>query len=221
MLEVWITDLSNPLTCEQYHDLLTKIAFDKRERLERFRYFEDAERSLLGDILIRTLIAKYNFNDNKKIVFSTNKYGKPYLEGNPDMHFNVSHSGIKVACAICDVPIGIDIENVKPIDLTIAERCFTQAEYDFINNANNAEQKYHRFYSIWTKKEAYIKQRGIGLHIPFKSFDVLDPQNGIYYQSIHQNTDFICNICITKKEVVTTYYISAQELIFLFNSNSH
>lgn len=221
MLEVWITDLSNPLTSEQYQDLLTKIAFDKRERLEKFHFFEDAERSLIGDILIRTLILKYNFNNNKEIVFKTNKYGKPYLECNPNIYFNISHSGNKVACAICDAPIGIDIEHVKPIDLAIAKRYFTQAEYDFINNTNDIAQKYHRFYSIWTKKEAYIKQQGAGLHIPLKSFDVLNPHSEIYFQSIHQNAEFICNICITKKEVVTTYYISAQELIILFNSCSH
>lgn len=219
MLEVWIVDLSYPLTCEQYQYLITKIAYDKRKRLEKFRFFEDAERSLIGDILIRTLILKYNFNNSKEIVFETNKYGKPYLKGNPNIHYNISHSGIKVVCAICDAPIGVDIEYVKPIDLTIAKRYFTQSEYDFINSTNNVNQKYYRFYSIWTKKEAFIKQQGAGLHIPLKSFDVLDPHSKVFFQSIHQKSNFICNICIPEKKIATTYYISAQELIIFFNSN--
>ena len=218
MLEVWITDLSVPLPKHQYYELLTELSIDKQEKLCKYKYHEDALRSLLGDIMIRTMIYKYRLFSGSEIEFKMNKYGKPYLVNNANIHFNISHSENLVACAINDnSPIGIDIEYIKPIDLSIAKRFFTENEFHFIISPDDKRSRYQRFYYIWTRKEAYIKQQGVGLHIPLKSFDVLVNQNNVYFQCIYNNAEYICNICLSKADTITTYYISAQELFLLYN----
>lgn len=218
MLEAWLTDLSNPLTYDQYERLLNNIAVEKKTKLGKFLFYEDAQRSLLGDLLIRMLIYKYNYSNKKTIVFKENKYGKPYLADSSNIHFNISHSGNHVVCAICDKPVGIDIEDIKPIDLNIAKRFFTSNEYNYITMAKSIESKYQKFYFIWTRKEAYVKQQGIGLNIPLNTFDVLESHNDIYFKCIYENGDSICNICYTKKEYIKIHYISAQELVLFFDT---
>lgn len=220
MFEVWITDLSIPLTEEEYKSLLSRISIEKRRRIEKYYFYEDAERSLIGDILIRTLILKYGLyrrNSKDTIIFKMNEFGKPYFPDNPDVHFNISHAGKRVACAICDNSIGIDIEDIKPIDLSIAKRFFTDNEFEYIRVGENIDLKYRRFYSIWTQKEAYTKRQGMGLYIPLKSFDVLTYQYSSYFQCVLENSEYICNTYCKSKESAKIFYITVQELIALFN----
>ena len=46
------------------------------------------------------------------IQFGYNNYQKPYLKDYPDIHFNGSHSGEYLVCALSDVPVGIDIQKI-------------------------------------------------------------------------------------------------------------
>ena len=50
----------------------------------------------------------------KDIVYSD--FGKPYLNSQP-YKFNVSHSGDWVVCSVGNSKIGVDIEEIKNIDI--------------------------------------------------------------------------------------------------------
>lgn len=217
MIEIWIIELSNLLTKSQYHFLLDDLDSEKQQRLKRYRMPKDAHCSLLGDIAIRTLIFKHLSLCKREIIFSKNTYGKPFLQGYEDFHFNISHSGKYVACAVSNQPIGIDIEIVNPIDLAFANRFFVKDEIQYILNGN-PEYLQQRFYSIWTRKEAYIKLCGKGLYIPLHSFNVLVPQTSIAYLCIHKEDSAICHICIKKKELPIVQYFSAETLVSLYKS---
>ena len=39
-------------------------------------------------------------------------YGKPYLTGYPEIHFNISHSGGWAVCALASMPCGVDGEGL-------------------------------------------------------------------------------------------------------------
>ena len=52
--------------------------------------------------------------------------------------------------------VGIDIEKVEPIDLTIAKNYFAQAEYQYIMKDNNEQAQLNRFFEVWTLKECYM-----------------------------------------------------------------
>lgn len=76
-----------------------------------------------------------------QIVFETEGNGKPVVRHIPSFHFNLSHSGDWVVCAIDDAPVGIDIEEIKPIDLAIAKRFFQQMSMRiYLHNRQNGRK---------------------------------------------------------------------------------
>ena len=40
--------------------------------------------------------------------------GKPFFPSQPQLHFNLSHSGSYALCALDTSPVGVDIQVVKP-----------------------------------------------------------------------------------------------------------
>lgn len=146
------------------------ITSEKKIKIENFINKKDKIRALIGEVLIRTIISKELNIRNKYIKFNKNKYGKPYLENYLNFHFNISHSGNYVVCAVDNKSIGIDIEVIKHIDYEeISKNFFAAKEFDYITNEDSKFQL-ERFYEIWTLKESYIKCCGQGLSIPLKSF---------------------------------------------------
>jgi 4'-phosphopantetheinyl transferase len=65
--------------------------------------------------------------------------------------------------------LGIDIEQIKNNNDSIAERFFTTSEYEDLKRLKEENRLYY-FYDLWTLKESYIKCIGKGLHIPLNSF---------------------------------------------------
>jgi len=105
----------------------------------------------------------------KKIKF--NKFGKPYIPGIP-YDFNITHSGDYIACGIIkNGKIGIDIEEVKPIDIfSLSNHVFSNEEINILGNIQSDNNRLKTFYKIWTLNEAYIKAHGKGISIPLKQF---------------------------------------------------
>lgn len=198
MLEVVILTVIPELTQDEFDILLTLVSQEKQERIKRFHFFRDARNCLLGDVLTRVEICRATGLSNKQLEFSTNAYGKPFLLNSPHIHFNISHAGHYVVCAVSNEPVGIDIELINPsADMKIAERFFTPDETAYIM-AGEQEQ---RFYKVWTKKESRIKWEGKGLHKPLTSFSVLDSneQGQLIYHKVYQNDEAICHVCSTNK----------------------
>jgi len=194
MFEVVILTIIPELAQNEFDALLPLVSPEKQERIRKFHFFRDAQNCLLGDILVRTVICRTTGLSNKQLEFSMNEYGKPFLMNTHHIHFNISHAGHYIACAVSDEPVGIDIEFIKPVDLKIAERFFSSDETAYIM----ADKQIYRFYEVWTKKESRIKWEGEGLHKPLPSFSVFEPNNHLTYQIAFQNNEAICHVCSTK-----------------------
>jgi len=196
MLEVVILTVAPDLAKDEFDALMRFVSPEKQERINRFKFYKDAQNALLGDILARTEICRTTGLSNKELQFFTNKYGKPFLSGHPRIHFNISHSGAYVGCAIDDQPVGIDAELVKPIDLKIAERFFAPDETGYILSASE-DSRAERFFQVWTKKESRIKWEGKGLSKPLPSFSVFDPVEleKLVYHMVFRNDEAICHVC--------------------------
>jgi len=198
MFDVVILVADPALTQEGFDALLPLVSKERQERIKRFRFFKDAQNALLGDVLARTEICRATGLSNNELEFSTNEFGKPFLINDPCIHFNISHSGHYIACAIADVPVGIDVELIKPIDMKIAERFFAPDEKAYITGNQQAA----RFFKVWTMKESRIKWEGKGLSIPLPSFSVFDPgeRGRISYYEVFHNDEAICHVCASKGE---------------------
>jgi 4'-phosphopantetheinyl transferase len=191
MIETYIININRYLSAQEFNELTKYITQEKKERLARFHRFEDAQRSLVGDLLSRYAICKRACIKNESLHFGINAYGKPILLNTHNIHFNIAHSENWVVCTIDDDAIGIDVEEVKPIDLDIAAHFFSRNEcLTLMNQPETSRMKY--FYRIWTLKESYIKAKGMGLSIPLDSFSVVNEENTMTNYFKGKIQEYIC-----------------------------
>lgn len=189
------------------------ISSKKKRKIEKFVNKNDKIRTLIGEMLIRSIIVQELGIRNKHIIFEENHYGKPYLKGYPIINFNISHSGYFVVCAIDEQPIGVDIEEVKPIEYEdIAKKIFTIHEFMYITK-QNSDLQLSKFYEIWTLKESYIKCCGQGLSTSLKSFSIdIDQNETINVIINNEHNEYACKkleiesgykmaVCSVNKEI--------------------
>lgn len=131
----------------------------EREKILNKRKEEDRCLSLLGKMLLLRILKEYEDWKEKvlpELLF--NPYGKPYIDGMGS--FNISHSGNVVVCGYSDAEIGIDIEEIHPIDLDEFKSVLTPNEYNLLKSS-----EINNFYRVWTQKEAIMKATGKGFYL--------------------------------------------------------
>lgn len=174
-VQVWSVTLEqDATTLAHLHDLLNA---DEKQRAARFYFPADQRRYTVGRGVLRLLLGNYLQVAPPEVTFVYNPYGKPELalvNGAPPLHFNLSHSGEMALYAFArQRPLGIDIERMKP-DLAwrdLARHVFSPYEQQVLETIPATEQL-SAFYRGWTRKEAYIKARGMGLSLALDQFDV-------------------------------------------------
>jgi 4'-phosphopantetheinyl transferase len=132
--------------------------------IERYVKWQDRQSVLLGKILVLKGLRQYIGQAATLEGISQTAYGRPFLR-NGEIDFNISHSGGHVICAFAHsrVRVGIDIETIRPIELSDFKSFLTSTEWDAICNAENP---CNMFFTCWTKKESVMKADGRGLSIP-------------------------------------------------------
>lgn len=215
MLKVFCVEMNEELDRDQFKILLEKVDGNKRAKINRYHFYHDSVRSLIGDLLVRYCINFLYHINNDDIAFEYSTYGKPLLKNFKEIYFNISHSGCWIVCGVGDMDIGIDVECIKDINLEIADRFFNEKETRYLESLKK-EDKLRQFYKIWTMKEAYIKGRGKGLFIPLESFCVKERHNhfSIEYEKAWNlyNLYISENYCLS----VATKCISAPERMDVF-----
>ncbi|MDP4146585.1 MAG: 4'-phosphopantetheinyl transferase superfamily protein [Bacillota bacterium] len=221
MIELIAISIDVPISDKVYEDLLNLVSYEKKQRIKRFRFLEDAKRSLFADLLVRYWMCKNLKLKNSHIKFKTNDYGKPYLDGVENVFFNVSHSAQWIVCGLSNGEIGVDIEHIKDADLDIAKRFYSQEEYaDLLKKPAAERNKY--FFDLWTLKESYIKYKGKGLYIPLDSFSIKieDSRVNILSENLeHPNfqrtmidDNYMVAICSDSKELAKISYVTIEEI---------
>jgi len=155
---------------------LRKVLAEEEElRAERFQFPEHRRHFIVARGALRVLLGRYLRQPPEKIRFAYNRYGKPSLESDGALSFNLSHSGEMALYAFARRgEIGIDVEwmgrRVHDRD-QIAERFFSPREAQTLR-VLPAPERQAGFFRCWTRKEAYVKARGQGLSIPLDRFEV-------------------------------------------------
>lgn len=182
-MKIFALKTTNKLDDFTSKSLLSTIDEKKRERLLKFVFWQDLQRSLFADLLVRKIVIDTFNLANKEIYFTVNEYGKPYCEFLENFHFNISHSGDWIVCAIDKNPIGIDIEKISTIDLDISKNFFSDKEH---KDLLLSKDPFDYFFTLWSLKESYIKFIGKGLSHPLNSFSMKLLNNKIYIESYNQ-----------------------------------
>ncbi|MBA4534784.1 4'-phosphopantetheinyl transferase family protein [Brevibacillus halotolerans] len=177
MTNVFALHIPAELEKDTFTRLLDHVSQEKREKILRFHRREDAYRGLLADLLVRYILLTHHFISKEEIQFEYNEYGKPYLPYT-NCNVNLSHSGEWVVCGTGIEPVGIDVEQQKPIEMEIAKHYFSKQEYTDLVVKSEGEEQLSYFYDLWTLKESYIKAVGKGLSIPLSSFSIRKNENG-------------------------------------------
>lgn len=169
MIEMYYVDIEEEISCQNHDILLGICSREKRMEANRFRFESDRKRAVYGEALARYMIAGKTGLTLNELIFDKNRYGKPYIRGQHRIFFNLSHSGRYVICGLDQEEIGIDIEEVKSIDLGIARKFFHASEYAYLLSREQ-EQRMNALFELWTLKESYIKFLGVGLQKPLDAF---------------------------------------------------
>lgn len=157
--------------------LLALLTAQETERANRFCFEVDRSAYIAGRGILRLLLGRYLTQEAFFSEFLYNEYGKPMLpEGMiaRDLRFNLSHAdGVALFAVTCGREVGVDVESVqRNIDYgQVAGRFFSLRERTTLLSLP-AEAQREAFFACWTRKEAYIKARGMGLSLGLDAFDV-------------------------------------------------
>ncbi len=174
-IHVWNVSLELPSADTTHYSSI--LSASERERASRFHFEKDHSQFIVGRGVLRVLIGHYLGENPSHIQFSYNTFGKPFLMspvGNKPLIFNVSHSSGKALYAFSkEQPLGIDLERLRLIVgfESIAKRFFSPAEISMFSSLPEPSKR-DAFFSWWTRKEAFIKVKGVGLSLGLDQFDV-------------------------------------------------
>ena len=184
---------------EQARGLYSQMSEEYFDRIlsKTGRSFND---TACGFLLADSLLAKYGI-DKKDLVISRNADGRPCIINRRDVDFSISHSEGAVACAICigkDARVGCDVQYVRdyPTEkmVQLAEIFMSAADH------NRYLERYDEsfFYTIWTRREAYIKNKGGDVFMDLRevNFNTDDYRTGVitscgkkYYFSVYSSKE--------------------------------
>jgi 4'-phosphopantetheinyl transferase len=102
-------------------------------------------------------------------------HGKPYLSsGHSGIEFNIAHSGELALVAVAHGrPVGVDVERVRDRTdvLGVARSALSAAEHAAIESIAVRDRR-SAFFTCWTRKEAYLKARAVGIAGGLSDFTV-------------------------------------------------
>ena len=144
------------------------VSKNRQEKIDFYRFDKDKKLSCGAYLLLKKLLSCENIANP---IFKTEKYGKAYISNHENIHFNLSHSGKIVLCAISDREVGVDVEYIDhEIDLNIAKHYFYNEEYTSIMKSDNPSEE---FFKYWVLKESYMKYTGLGMNLNLDSFEII------------------------------------------------
>jgi 4'-phosphopantetheinyl transferase len=152
------------------------LSEEERMRASRFYFERDRHRWIIARGVLRMILARYLQMEPEKLLFVFNQYGKPALAPFYDskFEFNLSHSDdIALYALTYGRQVGVDVEYMKEdIEYDELARVSFSPDERAVLRSLSGEAKREAFYNCWTRKEAYIKARGMGLSLPLDLFDV-------------------------------------------------
>jgi 4'-phosphopantetheinyl transferase len=147
----------------------------ERERMQRFHFAPDRARYAVAHANLRRILGAYLHQPAAALRFDANGFGKPELhqsESSSSLHFSLSHSrSIAVLAVANGRPVGVDVEEMRPIEPEVADSHFSASERSQLKQLQG-DAWLLGFYRCWTRKEAILKAEGVGLFRPLDSFDV-------------------------------------------------
>lgn len=189
------------------------------EKLRYDQYHPHAARLfLISRVLTKSVLADKLGISPHEVNIQLQPNGKPFVQGNKAVYFNLSHSADVIVLAVTEEgEIGVDVERVdREFDWMRVDSVLAPSEIEWIqeNERIDPSTVYQRFFQIWTLKESYIKCTGEGMnrhleklnfHVLAEHIEFLDSTRDIqkteeyYFQSYVYDHNFIFSICLQQR----------------------
>ena len=163
----WLSGNIHTFSTEELQTTYRQLSPSRQAYIQRLKRQEDRDRSLAAEALLQKLLMQLGYTGAQ---LHRKENGQPYLTG-CDLCVSISHSHDMVACAVSSEPVGIDIEQIRPIKARLCRHVCTPAEMDYVwqgpppadDTLCQDREVLTRFFEVWTGKEAYFKKSGTGI----------------------------------------------------------
>ncbi len=158
-------------------------------KTKRFYKEVDRNRFIIYRSILKLVLGAYTKLNVKNIYLDYDFNKKPYLASHPWLHFNLSHSEDFAAIAVSRRKVGLDIEYMsKDFNFTsLLPDVFDDNETTIIQRSID---KKNTFYTLWTRKEAFVKALGKGIDEDFKFIPCLDGEYSVDFSLIKNSQDW-------------------------------
>jgi 4'-phosphopantetheinyl transferase len=187
-----------------------EVSAERAAYARKYRFEIDRKQCVIAHLLLKEGLRR-EYGITLPVALSYSAAGKPFLRDYPAIHFNLSHCRRAVACAIADRPVGIDVEELQPLELTpppglvdvvpsvelefkpgsLVDVCCSPAEKSAILASPNPSAT---FTAIWTSKEAYLKAHGLPLPASPSALAAIPPAAEI--TTFAPTPAYYCSVCL-------------------------
>ncbi len=181
----------------------------RRERLERLRRPESRQESLSAGLLYAFALRAWGADPGREVTFLP--AGKPILAGRQDAFFSLSHSGDYAMCAVSGRPVGADVQQERPVKLSLARR-FHPREQEWLSRLPEQERQ-AAFFRLWTRKEAWIKAESGERALSLAEADVIHTLPGRYFRDYELPGGFHAAVCCGENDIAEPVTVGRQELL--------
>lgn len=170
------------------------LSAEEHARWQRFRSEHKRGEFLTTHALARMVLSHYRSRSPHDWRFTANAHGKPVLDPDCGLRFNLSHSPGLAVCLVVDaaVEVGVDVEAISRAAqiAEVAHKAFSTTELALLDALVQAE-RLDRCLSLWTLKEAYVKARGVGMGsaLPLRDISFLFDEAGAVRLEVDRSLD--------------------------------
>ncbi len=156
---LWAVTMERELTAPEQAALWEVLPTERRERLRRVQDKRRHREPLCAYGLLQLALQEaYGWDGLPELIYGSK--GKPEFARHPDVQFSISHTGGAALVGLSEKPLGVDVEQIRPLNPRVQQRLAASGE--------TAEQ----YYENWVRYEAAVKRRGGGVS------SHRDPQEG-------------------------------------------
>jgi 4'-phosphopantetheinyl transferase len=197
-VSILYSENNKQLPASVFGQYIKNLPRSHQEQIQGYQFWQDAQHSLFGKLLLKKALEELPLSqlDLENIEYSPHQ--RPFFD-QAAVDFNISHSGSLVVCAVAShMRVGIDIEEIKPIDIQEFQDYFSTSELASITQGSIT------FHTLWTQKEAVMKANGKGLSLPSQNIII---QNNIalleneswFLTEIHLSPNYSCHLATNIK----------------------
>ncbi len=144
--------------------LASALPSDERVRAAGFRRPAPRARFVAGRVVLRELLRRCADGAAPDARLIPSPTGKPWLPGPDAPRFSIAHAGDVVLVALARAEVGVDVEAPRPgLDTVALARRWLGSHPAERLAGLDPDARPAAFLTLWTRHEAVVKCRGVGL----------------------------------------------------------